>query len=126
MKGDTAMKASEQDCFEETTPRAERIARLNDRLRKTGLGGRIMVTRGVRSLAQFDTAELVAALNQYDRFDVDNDPHGERDFGDLDLAGAELLWKIDYYDKELAWASPDPADPNLTARVLTVMLAEEY
>ena len=120
------MKASEQHCFDETTPRAERIARLNDRLRKTGLGGRIVVTRGVRSLPLFNTAELVAALSQYDRFDVDNDPHGERDFGDLDLAGAELLWKIDYYDKELVWASPDPADPDVTTRVMTFMLAEDY
>jgi len=120
------MSASEQTNFVESTPRAERIAQLNDQLRTTGVGGRIMVTRSVRALSQFNTAELVAALSRYDRFDPDNDPHGERDFGDLDLAGAELLWKIDYYDKELVWGSPDPADPNVTTRVLTVMLAEEY
>lgn len=120
------MIASEQESYDQTTPRADRIAQLNDGLRKTGQGGRIMVTRGVRMLPLFDTAELVAALSRYDRFDEDNDPHGERDFGDIDLAGADLLWKIDYYDTELAWASPDPADPDVTVRVLTVMLASEY
>jgi hypothetical protein len=66
------------------------------------------------------------AIARYDAFDEDNDPHGERDFGDVDLWGAELLWKIDYYDKELAHASPEPADESVTSRVLTVMLAEEY
>ena len=54
------------------------------------------------------------------------DPHGEHDFGDVDLWDAELLWKIDYYDDELTSASPDPADESVTARVLTVMLTEEY
>ena len=29
----------------QSSPRAERIARLNDALRKTGLGGQIMVTK---------------------------------------------------------------------------------
>ncbi len=120
------MDGSEQLDFAQAIPRAERIARLNDQLRKTGLGGRIVVTRGVRSLARFNTAELVAALSQYDRFDADNDPHGERDFGDLDYCGAELLWKIDYYEPTLTYGSDNPADPSVTTRILTVMLAAEY
>ena len=107
-------------------PRAETIARLNDRLRTTGTGGAIVTTRGVCALPGFDLATLIGALQRYVAFDVDNDPLGERDFGDLDLFGAELLWKIDYYDLQLEYGSSDPADPTVTKRILTVMLASEY
>jgi hypothetical protein len=119
------MNGSEQQSLART-PSAERIATLNDKLRKTGRGGQVVVTRGVTAVEGFDAAELMAALARYDSFDEDNDPHGERDFGDVDLWGTELLWKIDYYDHELTNASPDPAEESITARVLTVMLAEEY
>lgn len=104
-------------------PRAEGIARLNDQVRKTGEGGTIVVTRRVTNLTGFDGAALTAALAAYEAFDADNDPHGERDFGDLTLFGADLLWKIDYYDTDLRFASNDPADNSITKRVLTVAIA---
>lgn len=107
-------------------PRGEKIARLNDLLRKSAEGGAIMVTRSVRSLPGFCPVELMSVLSAYDAFDSHNDPHGERDFGDLHLFGADLLWKIDYYDAEMIYGSNDPADPSQTTRVLTVMLAREY
>lgn len=107
-------------------PRAEQIAQLNDRLRKTGRGGAIMLTSGVQALIGERPTELLAKLASYDGFDVDNDPHGERDFGDIDVAGTNVLWKIDYYDPSLTYGSNDPADPEKTQRVLTVMLPEEY
>ena len=107
-------------------PRAEQIARLNDVLRKTGRGGAIMVTRGVRALPGFEPLALLHALAAFDKFDADNDPHGERDFGDVEFAGESLLWKIDYYDSDLRYGSNDPADPAVTQRVLTVMLPHEW
>ena len=119
------MNVSEQKSLARA-PSVERIAQLNDELRKTGRGGQVVVTRGVTALLGFDATELMKALAGYDSFDEGNNPHGERDFGDADLWGAELLWKVDYYDHELTSASPDPADESVTARVLTVMLAEEY
>lgn len=122
------MSGSEQTNFaiRNEVPRAEAIARLNDKLRTSGCGGHIMVTRGTSTLDGFNTAELMAALRHYDGFDPDNDPHGERDFGDLTLWGEDLLWKVDAYDTSMKYGSPDPADERVTTRVLTVMLSSEY
>ena len=107
-------------------PRAEAIARLNDQLRKAGTGGTVVVTQAVTNSTGFDAAALMLALANYEGFDPDNDPHGERDFGDLTLFGTDLLWKIDYYDPELQFGSDDPADANATHRVLTVMTAGDW
>jgi hypothetical protein len=108
------------------TPRGEAIARLNDKLRQHGQGGAIMLTRGVQLLGDYCPLTLMSALARYDRFDMHNDPHGERDFGDLSLFGADMLWKIDYDDQSLTYGSEDPANPAITQRILTVMLACEY
>jgi Protein of unknown function (DUF3768) len=59
-------------------------------------------------------------------FTEDNDPHGEHDFGIVDNGDVRCLWKIDYYDREMEFMSPDPADPAVTTRILTLMLADEY
>ena len=107
-------------------PRAEAIARLNDQLRKTGTGGTVMITQGVKVVTGFNAATLAATLANYDGFDSDNDPHGERDLGCMTLWGYDMLWKVDCYDKELQYGSDDPADPEVTARVLTVLLASEW
>ena len=68
-------------------------------------------------------AGFVAA---YDGFDADNDPHGERDFGDLALWEATLLFKIEYYDSDMQFGSDDPANSSVTRRVLTVMTSSDW
>lgn len=68
--------APQSNCVQ-SIPRAERIARLNDVLRKTGTSGHIVITRGVHDLAQFNVTELLAALAACNDFDATNDPHGE-------------------------------------------------
>ena len=44
----------------------------------------------------------------------------------LTVDGRRIIFKIDYYDRDLAYHSPDASDPAVTERVMTVMLAEEY
>ena len=115
----------ELNCVQ-AVPRAERIARLNDELRIKGKGGQIVITRGVHELTGADVSGLLKALAAFREFDADSDPHGERDFGVFDFADSEVMFKIDYYsDTELRWGSNDPADPEVTHRVLTVLLPEE-
>jgi hypothetical protein len=65
-------------------------------------------------------------IRSFDKFDEDNDPHCEHDFGLIEDGDVRCFWKIDYYDLDMELMSPDPADPFVTTRVLTVMLAEEY
>lgn len=65
-------------------------------------------------------------VRQFDSFTEDNDPYGEHDFGKIDWKGMVVFWKIDYYDLDLEMHSPDPSDSTVTARVLTVMLDDEY
>jgi hypothetical protein len=66
------------------------------------------------------------AVHAFDAFNEDNDPWGDRDFGSLEVAGEKVFWKIDYYDRSLTMASPNPANAGVTCRVLTIMLAHEY
>ena len=86
----------------------------------------MVITAGVHALgAEFLEAAL-AAVAAFESFNADNDPYGEHDCAGLDVAGRRVLFKIDAYDTDLTAGSPDPADPELTTRVLTIMLAEEY
>ena len=103
-----------------------RIRELNDRLRKTGQGGRFMITTGVQSLSPDMRRKVLAAVSGFDAFSEDNDPHHEHDFGNFQIDGKRFFWKIDYYDPNLEFGSEDPADPAKTGRVLTIMFADEY
>jgi hypothetical protein len=107
-------------------PRTDRIRTINDAFRTSLSGGSVMVTRAVAALEAETQREILAALRRYDEFDADNDPYGEHDFGRITVGGREILFKIDYYDQDLVWHSPDPSDPAVTHRVLTIMLAEDY
>ena len=107
-------------------PHVDRIRSLNDAFRTTLTGGRVMFTRGVAALGQEVQRQIIEALRRYDDFDADNDPYGEHDFGMIVAQGHDLLFKIDYYDRDLTYHSPDAADPAVTTRVLTIMRADEY
>ena len=111
---------------EEERERTLKIRKLNDQLRTTGMGGRIVVTQGIQALPENTLDRVLPTISQFSDFTDDNDPYEEHDFGAVTIDGHKIFWKIDYYDESYQYASPDPTDPNLTCRVMTIMLAEEY
>jgi hypothetical protein len=102
------------------------IRHLNDQLRQTLAGGVLVMTAGVIALGQARPLMILDAIAKLDTFDERNDPYGEHEFGAVEIEGERLFWKIDYYDRTLSAHSLDPADPSVTTRVLTIMLADEY
>lgn len=106
--------------------RRVRIRQLNDELRINGRGGTIVCTSGVLDLEPSTITMIGHEVRAFDRFDEDNDPHGEHDFGHLTVEGHKIMFKIDYYDESCVWGSPNPADPKVTTRIMTIMLSEEY
>lgn len=106
--------------------RAKRLAELNDRLRCRHLGGRVMMTRGIAAKGLPWLSYALAKISVFDRFDPDNDPYHEHDFGSLEILGVTVFWKIDTFaDDNLTYGADDPLSPE-TVRIMTVMLAEEY
>jgi hypothetical protein len=105
----------------------EKIRRINDCFRRSMVfGGDVLLTSGVSSLGAERLAELLQLVREFDTFTPDNDPHGEHDFGAIDLGAIRYFWKIDYYDLSKTVHSPDPANQAVTHRVLTIMRADEY
>lgn len=105
---------------------AAKIRELNDRFRTTMTGGRVMMTAGVDALPSDVKVMVIRRVATFSDFTPDNDPHKEHDFGSFTLSGQKFFWKIDAYDADMQFGSEDPADPETTTRVLTIMPAEEY
>ncbi|WP_424179073.1 DUF3768 domain-containing protein [Yoonia sp. TsM2_T14_4] len=103
-----------------------KIAALNDLARQTFMDCRVVITQGIQMLGDATTAEILSAVQSFDTFTADNDPYGEHDFGKITHAGYDVFWQFSYYDLDFTMHSPDPTDTTVTARVLTIMLAEEY
>ncbi|RDV07383.1 DUF3768 domain-containing protein [Sphingorhabdus pulchriflava] len=106
--------------------RTERIRELNDAFRTTGKDGLTLITPGIQQLGIYAQLLIVDQIRTFDAFDEANDPYREHDFGSIDFQGQRIFWKIDCYDLDMEMYSPDPTDPEVTARVLTIMLASEY
>jgi Protein of unknown function (DUF3768) len=103
-----------------------KIALLNDSLRRTFGGGKVVMTDGVAALPERDLAQLLERVRSFDAFTPDNDPYSEHDFGTVELGGRTYFFKVDYYAPDMDGGSEDPADPAKTTRVLTIMRADEY
>src|SRR3954468_16717857 len=83
------------------------IRELNDRfrayLKSTGYhrgAGLLLVTRGVAARGDDFVTRAIDATCAFDNFTDQNDPYREHDFGNFELDGETVFWKIDYYDRE--------------------------
>ena len=107
------------------------IAKRNDAFRKAVMhgkkskDGKAVRTRGVAALGSLTNVYLQSAIAAFDTFTADNDPHGEHDFGTIQVDGVpKVFWKIDYYeDSTMEFGTEDRRN---AYRVLVIMLADEY
>lgn len=116
----------EQTTNNVTSERLSRLRSLNDRLRVSGRGGIVQMTRGVACLPPSEVFAIFEGIAAFEDFTKDNDPWGEHDCAVQTIGGHRVIWKIDYFDRSRTFHSPDPSNPKVTVRILTVMLAEEY
>ena len=126
VKTRTTAHPTETEAAMSKTNNSVRISELNDSLRRTFSGGKVVMTDGVAALPEQKLAQLLQRVRSFDAFTNDNDPHGEHDFGSVELAGTTYFFKVDYYAPDMQGGSEDPADPDKTTRVLTIMRADEY
>ena len=115
------------------TDNSQIIAHHNDTFRghpslamNFGIEGKIIFTNPLMQYAEKDIEQIFELVRRYYDFTESNDPYGEHDFGNFTFQNKDFFWKIDYYDVNYEYGSPDPADPNVPRRVLTIMHAEDY
>ena len=102
------------------------IKELNDNFRKSFLGGHVIISQKVQMLPAKSRKELFEHIKQFNNFTKENDPYGEHDFGSIKFQNNVYFWKIDYYDTNFLYHSPNPSNASVTNRVLTIMQADEY
>ena len=84
-----------------------------------------MITAGVEAMPLDQRRSLLQKIRSFDAFSEDNDPHQEHDFGSVERP-ASAAFEDRLLRPKTKFGSPDPADPAVTTRVMTIMLAEEY
>jgi hypothetical protein len=109
-----------------TQTASRRIRTMNDNFRTTFVGGMVVLTQMVADLPLDLKAQAILAVQNFNSFDAANDPYQQHDFGSFELAGEKYFFKIDFYNLDMSGGSEDPADPNVTKRVLTIMHVSEY
>ncbi|MEY8827496.1 DUF3768 domain-containing protein [Sedimentitalea sp. XS_ASV28] len=114
---------------------AARIAAQNDAFRHSIIGntpvtdvpqGQFVMTCGVAALGPDAQLELTRRVAAFDGFTADSDPQGWHEMGAIDLEGTTVWFKLDLYDVNYQYGSPEPSDPEQTRRVLTLLLPSEY
>lgn len=111
------------------------IAAQNDAFRHSILGttpvtdapqGQFVMTRGVAALGPDAQLELTRRVAAFDVFTADSDPQGWHEMGVIEFEDTTVWFKIDLYDTDYQFGSPEPSDPEQTRRVLTLLLPSEY
>ena len=102
------------------------IRELNDSFRTSFIGGKVMLTLGIRAKSDIEQTEILERVVNFNDFNKNNDVYGEHDYLSFDYKGEKIIAKIDYYDQNYRFMSDNPADPTITNRVLTIMTASEF
>ena len=102
------------------------IARLNDKFRRSFIGGEVLLSAGISAMSSEDKANIISMVQNFNDFTPSNDVYGEHDFFSIDYKGNKIFAKIDYYDLNYEFMSENPANPDITNRVLTILLSCEY
>ncbi len=127
----------------QTPEQTETIRRLNDAARAIpGVTCLATATMGFQALSDSDRSAALALIAGFSKFDDNNDPYSEHDFGaifhlgsgvwtqdrpdDDEAIAMTVFWKIDYYEPSLTFGSEAPWDEKRTTRVMTIMLSNEY
>lgn len=105
--------------------RTRKIRDLNEQLRLTGKGGKVVMVGSLAQTAEDYRKRVHSRVVMFRDFSEGRDPHGERDFGSLKVGGRQINWKIDYYDRNTDYGSEDPSDPSKTRRVLSIYFSED-
>ena len=93
-----------------------KIIELNDQFRATFKGGRVQMSRSVYELEPRLRARALWVLSKYKKF-ADDSAH---DWGTFIFGGYAFEWRIEYRSAVGPGLSPDPVNPDLTFRVLTL------
>ena len=102
------------------------IARLNDEFRSTFEDGPVLMTARVIALPVELRSAAIVGVQGHTVFAQDDDPYEEHDWASFELGGQHFVWTIDCYDETRTYASKNPCDPDITTRVLTLMLAADF
>jgi hypothetical protein len=106
-----------------------RTRELNDTFRRDLYNpalGTVAITAGAAALPDYALGILVHMVRCFEDFTEGDDPYGEHDFGVIHFREQRYFWKIDYYDRNMHFHSPNKSDSAQTHRVLTIMRADEY
>jgi len=90
------------------------IATLNNKFRKSLIGGEVLLTAGIAAMSSEDKANIISLVQNFNDFNEGNDPYKEHDFGSFDYKGNKIFFKIDYYDLNNQYMSENPANPDIT------------
>ena len=102
------------------------IAIINDNFRKSFINGEVLLSASIAAMSSEDKANIISMVQNFNDFTPSNDVYGEHDFLSIDYKGNKIFAKIDYYDLNYEFMSENPANPDITNRVLTILLSCEY
>jgi hypothetical protein len=124
----TSYRASWKDLTRDEVKRRIKIQQLNDRLRKTlpRTQDMILILGDLRNEDYPIQMRAYQLARAFDAFTEENDPHGEHDCASFQMHNERVMFKIDYLDQNLKFHSPDPADPDITRRVMSLFYARDY